>query len=562
MSFSFAGYPCLDPRPLYEQCLQQELPIQSAPWLGQVNSFRCPLGCEPGRGWLLLDRGSIDKLKPGEGSDAFAELIIASDDGLPLKLPKILLTGFMEAVTFGDPGDVMTAYAVQIADKRWLYWQRGIPLTKAYNLRGDNDGAYVPATLNAGTAWTWQQLLDDLWPAGLGASPTLPFTPDGTPENFWFHAVSKLQAVDHLLDRLACALLYDPIADTFSVVRLGLTTSATATTANYLTTLHSSRLIMDDYVLATRTALLPETLRVEFPVKFLNSDRTPSYHAIDKTVDPAAGALASGTYILLQDDLTALNDGAGSFTNLAALGTRATERASDWTRQRRYFETGIRRSYSGFLNLTGALGSLWNEVAWEDRGGEGLFGGRKTMLAGSGLRRPWKRIMSDSPTLAMQSVPVRVTSTTLGAGGYPARIQRSVDGVTFTEAAATDCWVRDMNGHVVFAKRYDGTFVANRSADNLPIFVVEANEDTCRSEFEGSFTTVQNYNGAVRQFYSHDTAGWGDWVNSTGPDDSQNVLATGMFQPRVMTANPALLGIQLQQMADAGAMLMGQVFGG
>ena len=206
MSFTFDRYPVFDAGEATTMCADAGIP---APFAGRANSFTNPLGGAPGRGWLLMLRRDLDKLKIGEGLDTLRTLTITdpSGDERPLKFPAVLMTGHLEAVHPGFDSDEQTLYMVEIADRRWLEWERGTPHIKAYNYRFDTDAQYVSTTLNEGTAWTWAQLLADLWPSSLGTAPTLPvtFTPHGTPENFWYQGETKLWAFDHVLTRLrAC----------------------------------------------------------------------------------------------------------------------------------------------------------------------------------------------------------------------------------------------------------------------------------------------------------------------------------------------------------------------
>lgn len=359
--FSLAGYSVYCPAMALAECRRRH--ITEPPNFSRANSFTCSLGGAPGRGWLLMLRADLDRLQVGSGQDEYRALSIALSSGTAITLPKILLTGQMEAVHPGADGDQNTLYVVEIADRRWLEWERGERVHKAYNCRADADGEYLSATLNSGTAWTWAQLLSDLWPSGLGTVPTLPFTPHGTPGAFIYAGETKLRCVDHVLTRMGCALKYDPVGDSFTIVRIG----ETDDTATQLLTRHEPYRIHDNYTLIPRTMLLPETVTVQFCRRPLRDGVNP-YYTTNVTVDPAAGPVAAGTVVLLRDDMVVLCDDTGTPTDVVPVEARRDERAADYIRWRRYFDRGELRLYTGGWGLHAVLGARWDAVSWRDVG--------------------------------------------------------------------------------------------------------------------------------------------------------------------------------------------------
>lgn len=352
MSFVFDNEPCLQPTTLAEGCRAAGIPVGS--WSGRANVYNCPLR-SPGHGFLLVKRKWIDQ-RDFEQGDKFRALQIFDGYGNSFELKKVLVIGHSNAVTPGARGDEDTAYLLEVTDRRWLFWDRGTPITDAYNLRTDADGEYITTTLNFGTAWTWQQILNDIWPTELGSAPTIPFTPHGTPEQIWFHNEFPLRAVDYLLTRLACALKYNPFTDVFTIVRLGhATTGETARIRGFLNQLNDFR-IWDQYAIAGRTAKYPQTVRVQFRVKKPYTDGTAPYYNVNHTVQPTAASINAGTVALLEDDLVAQYDGS-SVTNSSALTARALERYTDWLRKRQMFDTG------DVLSFTGAWPMYWTQPA-------------------------------------------------------------------------------------------------------------------------------------------------------------------------------------------------------
>lgn len=385
MGVTFGGKPCLAPEELALSCGRLEYP--TAPWLGRANSFVCPLGQTPGRGWLLLLRRHLDDL----GLTTSRDLVFDDDLGSRVTVKSLLpLRAF--AATPGARGDKDTACWLEITDKRHL--AVATVIDKAYNVRSSPGGGYYSATLNGGSAWTWSQMTSDIWSAvgttRLGDFPGLPFTPDGTPEGFTFYGSSAYTALGVVLERLGCALSLDPVADTFGIVRVG----ATDDTATAALTKRDGVRVWDDYSLSSNRGEVPEKVRVHFARQRATADTTGGspWYTLDRTDPTAGGALAgveAGTYAVLYDDLPAIVNSAGTVTNTTALGTRADERAADFYRLARLGR--LHRVYSQGRTDAGLRpGKVISATSWEDRGRDGLltevsrFPGRLTPAALAG----------------------------------------------------------------------------------------------------------------------------------------------------------------------------------
>lgn len=389
--FTFGDHPVLDPLLLFDQCQgpsvppEKRLPVDA--WWGKANSVVVPLGCAPGTGTILLTREALNDLRP-ETPEGQALRDIEVHDGInpKIKFPGWLIVGHAAAATPGFEADPATAYVVQIADERWLYWERGAKINAAYNVRSDSSGAYLTGTLDAGFAWTWDNMVAQLWPSGLGLTPTLPFTPDGVPEGFIFRSKSKLQALDEVLTRLCCALKRNPVSGTYTIVRLGVADSG----ADRLTEKYADKRLWEPYPVTWRVASWPETIQVRFRVKPPYGTGADPWYAVDQTVTtyPAQG-IADGTVLVLEDDLYAQQSG-GSVTNSADLTARTTERRTDWERKRLGYDRGECRVYGGAVDLSLALGARWGKLAWEDRGP----GFKTTVASGDNAPGPlekWRR---------------------------------------------------------------------------------------------------------------------------------------------------------------------------
>lgn len=373
MSITFGGKRCLDPLPLLADCQQQRLPVGW--WAGRPNSFRCLLGQEPGEGWILLDRASIDSLSSiNDLHDlVFSNQNVAGSDAAVRSVTlKNLVVVHAEAVSPGASGGSDTPYLVELADRRRLY--RNIPINAAYNVRqAPGNSSFHSGTLTGGSQWTWTQMVQNIWEAigtsKLGAYAGLPFSPDGSPENFIFYGASAWDSLGIVLARLACALKLDPITDAFTIVRLG-ATDATATAA--LDTHDSDHTkIWDDYPLESVRARIPAQVRVHFPKQPQTPGSSPWY-TVDQS-DPTADAVTTGqessTKALLYDDLPALYNASGVIQNAAALTTRATDRVTDYYRNLWQGQGRLHRIYGNSFGEAGLRpASIILGTSWEDRG--------------------------------------------------------------------------------------------------------------------------------------------------------------------------------------------------
>jgi hypothetical protein len=361
MAVIFGAYECLDPRVLAEECYRHNLPVE--PWLGKANSFACPLGPTPGQGILLLLRATLDTLNLNANHD------LVFWDGIR---PKVTLKNLVPVramcCTPGARGDRLAAYMLEITDKRWL--ASAYPIDAAYNVRSEAGGSsYFSATKNGGSAWTWAEMVQDIWETitPLGAWPGLPFTPHGTPEGFSFYGANAYDALNTVLDRLGCALYLDPLTDRFTIKQLG---EADATATDTLIQWDDLR-IWDDEPIEPNRGRVPHKVRVHFVKQDDTADTTGAshYYTLDRTDPTASGVLSgveSGTYALLYDDLPAVY-AAGVLSNGSTLSDRADERAEDFFRQARQERIG--RTYTGQAAPAGLLpGKQIRAIEWRDLG--------------------------------------------------------------------------------------------------------------------------------------------------------------------------------------------------
>lgn len=355
--------PCADPRPLLDYCHLATPPLPTDWWddpTKRPNHFAIPLGRTPGSGFVLLRDQDLSDLD----QTIDHTLTFRDAEGNERTLQKITFLK-SRCITPGGAENDNSHFVCELVDRRWFLSR--IPVDKAYNVSAADGLSYLASSLNAGFAWTWQQLVQDLCTTlGLGTQ-TLPFTPDSTPNNLIFWASFAWPALNDVLDRIACTVRYDPEADTFSIIRLGATTAAGAVAAQNLgNTLAAQQVqVWNSFWNEPARGRLPEKIRVVFSRRPQPTDGTSIYYTVDVTLAATAGVKA-GTYEQLHDDLTAV--GLGVPTNAALLATRAAERAADWLRKRLYNENRLTIVYRDYQDGPALLAETAGGVAYDDRG--------------------------------------------------------------------------------------------------------------------------------------------------------------------------------------------------
>ncbi|VTT96578.1 unnamed protein product [Gemmataceae bacterium] len=360
MATTIGGVACEDPEALYTECRSEDPPLPVAPWWGRANGFDlAPVGRDWGRGLILLKKSALSQL----GSTADFDLTFSGTDAAHTFALKKITVLSARCASPGYDGDPNATYYCEVADRR--YHLARVPIDRAYNVRAAGGTDYLTATKNSGTPWTWAQVVSDL-AAELSITPgSLPFTPDGTPENLAYWGGSAWDALNDVLDRVACGLRYDPEEDTFSIVRLGASDPA-ATSAQAAALAERT---WDAYPVDPERAWRPEKVRVRFVRYPRPTDGSSPYYTVDETLAAAPGVV-SGTFVQLDDDASALG-ATGTPTNSAALATRAAERAADWLRKRSGYERPVLKVYRDFLPdvVRRVPGAAVGSVALDDRGG-------------------------------------------------------------------------------------------------------------------------------------------------------------------------------------------------
>lgn len=204
-------YPLYDPR--LERASRRRLFRDDVAELGLANSFYCPAGRWPARGWILMRQADFKKL------NAFAtnlQLQIDSftDDVQPLTFKGLSIIS-ARCVSRGKASDPNSIFLVEITDGRGIlfneWFQQGT--VSSYNLHAPAyPDQYYTTTLHFGSPFTWEYMVEDLWNqmgTVLGTYPGLPISPLGTPEEFTYPGIPCWDALCQVLDLLGCFVSAD-----------------------------------------------------------------------------------------------------------------------------------------------------------------------------------------------------------------------------------------------------------------------------------------------------------------------------------------------------------------
>ncbi len=270
-------YGLLDPREVRDNRVRFRR--EAIPLLERINSFYCPNGRWPSRGWILLPRFEYNKINTY--SDAFQLNI--GDPTQPDNVATLMNLSIVQAqcVTRGLASDPNALYLIELTDDRGILYNKWFqtPTTSMYNIRSlAYPQAFHPQSMNgtpspgAGcTTWTWTTMLQDLWnqmnvlDGGnvLGNWPGLPsgITISGTPEGFWFPGVSAWYALNDILEHIGLTIACDLTkTNPFTIIQLGATDSAfTALQAKYLDNLEDDLEWID-----TGAGRVPTSVKVLF----------------------------------------------------------------------------------------------------------------------------------------------------------------------------------------------------------------------------------------------------------------------------------------------------------
>ena len=355
------------------------------PLLEKANSFYCPTGRWPSRGYLLMARGDYNRLN--NYSDALQLHI--GDTTQSNNVATLMNLSIVQAqcVTRGLASDPNALYLLEITDDRGILYNEWFqaPTTAFYNIRAPAyPQTFHPGSMNGGTTWTWTTMLQDLWnqmntlDGGniLGAWPGLPagYTVSGTPEGFWFPGVPAWYALNDVLEHIGLTIACDLTkANPFTIVNPGATdTTFTALQSKYLTNLED-----DEEWIDAGAGRVPLTVKVLFRKRYSvygteetvrygppQWDMTPFYSVVFNAPAQFVAAGAVGSHYIWSD-FTVRYDQEGNplGTDVAAAQVIAQERITQYF-AKIYRQTAgyMTQTYAGALPF--ATGSQVDGVCW------------------------------------------------------------------------------------------------------------------------------------------------------------------------------------------------------
>jgi hypothetical protein len=310
------GHPCLINDGTYKEAARK------------ANSYRCPVGFEPGVAYVLVTRRifmSLSRTSP-------LSLTCTAGDNTLTFGGLYLNHGW--SVSKGHNADNDRAYLVQLLDKRAKMFGAtdkafNVPLPAPATDDKESVQAFYEDTLDNGGVFTWDNMVRDLWedlPAEAGSFPGLPYAPHDRPTDFRFHGWDTWEAIEVVLTKLGCTVALHPFTGRFAIVKLG------ASQPGFRSAMARHPLRMQDAAPLGGTAVYPAAIRVFFHriYRSYGTERTtpregniaaePAY-----SMDIATGIAGASGVLPIWDDLPAWLDFDGSISNTADLNQRAQQ---------------------------------------------------------------------------------------------------------------------------------------------------------------------------------------------------------------------------------------------
>lgn len=368
-------YPLYDPRTVREA--RMRFRRDSIPLLDRANSFYCPSGRNPCRGWILMARGDYNKL------DHYSTLL-ELEVGNPTQTNNIgtlsnLAIVQAQCVTRGLAADANALYLVEVTDRRGVLCNRWFqfPLQKFYNIRAAAyPQTFYSGSLNGGAAWSWSSMIGDIWgtmSTFLGTYPGLPITPTGVPEGWDFPGVPAWDALCDVLDHLGLTVACDLTSTTapYTIVSEG----AADTTFTALQTKYKTNLEDDQEWIDTGSGRVPSSVVVLFKRRnsIYGSEETVRYDSLQwemtpyysvTVAAPSTFSAAAGTHHLWSDFTVRYDqDGNPLSADTTTAAAIAAERVTQYFARIYHATLGsMTQTYAGALPFT--TGSQVDGVCW------------------------------------------------------------------------------------------------------------------------------------------------------------------------------------------------------
>lgn len=200
------GLQTYNPRSLMEQLVSLGRPVDH--FWGKVNSYVMPRGKHPGVGYVLMSQKDLKLIESQGNYNQFYHSLSFYDDyngGLVINNLAISRSRALTGLNLKQVSSVL--YLVELSDSRSIAHYSAVD--KVYNVRTyqyltlSNNPDYYTHSLNGGTPWTWQKMVEDLWgylPGIMGVPKFEAFWPYTGPENFQFRGMNAWDAICTILD--------------------------------------------------------------------------------------------------------------------------------------------------------------------------------------------------------------------------------------------------------------------------------------------------------------------------------------------------------------------------
>lgn len=188
-----------------------------------ANCFECPAGQEFGMGTFLMRPADVPTSAEGPVVATFRETNTESREAREVSIGSLYVLRTEPAERANSGG----AVKVTVVDVRYL-WAKSSTVDASYNVLDRISAvAYLPETTVGSQgdnhAFTWQQMLDDLWGRLVDApdSPQLGFAAPSQPYNWSLQGVNAWEAYNAVCERLLVIPVFDPVDGSFRLERLG-----------------------------------------------------------------------------------------------------------------------------------------------------------------------------------------------------------------------------------------------------------------------------------------------------------------------------------------------------
>lgn len=381
-----------DARKLYIYAREQQ--YETEHWAQKANRLTMVRGKMPSVGYFLLKQSDVDALNEnGSHTIQFRENLggnLINDRAAIFYNFRIVSVKSVYASYEGSTVNAGGMALVELADPRHVLAMSSAVM-QSYNVlcpaapSFTAPNIYDSESLNGSSLWTWQTMLESLWaklPASVaGTAPLLPYTPHGAPLNFHYWDWSAWDAINDLLNKLNCSIIYQHTNSTPTLAIVSFADNQPSINSQISSLVNASRRIGAYVPQTPACSTIPATIRVLFPripqhygtepeTSRTGNVRQSPYTYIDVATG-ITGAIA-GTVYTVKDDLPAIIAfDTTTVVNSADLTSRANEVAGKLT-LRLVNTRWIRQAFSGLAINIYPREEL-ESVAYEDLGvGDGL----------------------------------------------------------------------------------------------------------------------------------------------------------------------------------------------